>query len=163
MLTQEKLKHHLFYDQDSGIFTWIKPFKRGQKIGCIAGVKHNRGYWAIQFNKRSYLAHRLAWLYVYGEFPENYIDHIDGVRNNNKIENLRLATGLQNSQNRKLPSNNTSSYIGVYFKTMANKWCAKIDFESKRYYLGNHATAELAYMAYKEAKARLHAFNPVVR
>ena len=90
-LTQEYLKSILDYDLDTGIFTWKINKAKRTKIGDIAGWSYN-GYREIEINDKKYKAHRLAWLYVYGEMPNKLIDHIDGNRSNNKISNLREAT-----------------------------------------------------------------------
>ena len=160
MLTQARLKEFFHYDLDTGLFTRVKSAGCSAK-GSIVGTSHNDGYLSMEIDKKGYLLHRLAWLYVIGSFPEFEIDHIDGDRKNNKLANLRQANDLENAQNRKLPLNNTSGYVGVFFKD--KKWYAKIDVNKKRYFLGYHKTAELAHEAYKEAKARLHTFSPNLR
>jgi hypothetical protein len=98
MLNKERLDELLDYSPDSGLFTW-KVNRRGKaKSGCIAGSKNGQGYILIKIDGKFYFAHRLAWLVTHGTFPINMIDHIDGNRENNKINNLREATAEQNME-----------------------------------------------------------------
>ena len=100
LLTLDYLKQLLNYDPLTGIFTWVVSRNRRVKIGQIAGylnspILHRR----IEIDGKSYGAHRLAWLYVYGYFPCGVVDHIDGNPSNNKITNLRECTQGENSRN----------------------------------------------------------------
>lgn len=149
MITHEQLKHILNYDPESGIFTWKKPTNRRFKVGSEAGTKHGRGYLEITVNRNRFLAHRLAWFYVYGYMPK-MLDHINGVRDDNRISNLRLATGSQNNANRTISkSNNTSGYKGVCWSSYHKKWKA----HCRRKHIGFYSTAEEAAKAY-DAKAK---------
>lgn len=94
MLTQSELKSKLTYNISSGIFTWIK---RNQNI---AGTLNGSNYLVIRVSGKSYYAHRLVWLYITGRFPINLIDHINGDRSDNKLNNLREATYQENALNR---------------------------------------------------------------
>lgn len=100
-MDQETLKKFLYYDPDTGVFTWkVSPNKR-IPIGSVAGSYCSNGYHIqIKINKKTYLAHRLAWLYMYGHWPTNIIDHIDNNGRNNKLSNLRDTTFVVNSHNR---------------------------------------------------------------
>lgn len=100
MLTQDRLKELLHYDEDTGMFTWIVSTARCVKVGDIAGSKNGKGYLHIMVDKRIYLAHRLAFLYVHGRFPE-FTDHINWIRDDNRISNLREVTQQENNQNKK--------------------------------------------------------------
>ena len=80
MITQSELKNILHYNQDTGVFTWIKN-------SIVAGTVEKKGYIAIKINRKSYKAHRLAWLYIYGNFPKEQIDHLNGIKNDNCINN----------------------------------------------------------------------------
>jgi hypothetical protein len=109
------------------------------------------GYRKIRINGRSYLAHRLAWLYMTGEWPQNVIDHASGQRSDNRWENLRAASPLLNSHNRKRPSNNTSGFKGVTFYKAGNIWRAFIRVDGLLRFLGSFPTPELAADAYAAA------------
>lgn len=166
MLTQAKLKEVLEYNQESGVFirkTFSGNYAGGKaKIGQIAGSVDERGYIRIRVCGKKYRAHRLAWMYVYGEMPAG-IDHINGIKSDNRICNLRPATQVENSQNRAVHSKNTTGYAGVYFYKQTQKYKAQIGFNNKRYAIGYFETPEEAYKAYLQAKAKLHTFNPTVR
>jgi hypothetical protein len=127
-MTQQELKELLHYDQDTGIFTWLVPrANNAVKIGTIAGGKSPKGYWRIKIYDKPYQAHRLAWLYVYSEFPKEYIDHINGSRSDNRICNLREATYQQNAFNQKMSSRNTSGVKGVHWSKADSAWIIKIN------------------------------------
>lgn len=154
MLTQAQLKERLHYDPETGIFTWLIPKRNSVKTGSIAGTKDRYGYIQIQLQHKRYGAHRLAWLYVHGRFPDSQIDHINRVKADNKICNLREVTHQQNQFNRDVNKNNTSGYIGVTMK--GKKYRARITVEGKRTYLGLFDTAEKAGQAYLAAKSIYH-------
>jgi hypothetical protein len=98
-LTQERLKELLHYDPETGIFTNLTQRGGHAKKGAVAGTKNSIGYVCIRIDYDQYRAHRLAWLYVYGEFPEKFIDHMNEIRDDNRIINLRLATHQENLHN----------------------------------------------------------------
>jgi hypothetical protein len=155
-LTQERLKELLKYDSETGMFYWLVSTSNRVKAGEPAGSISN-GYRIIMVDKRAYRAHRLAWLYAFGSFPVNQIDHIDRDRLNNRICNLRQATNQQNSQNVSRPrSNNKSGYLGV--RKQGDKWVASIYMHGKKTHLGTHATPEAAHLAYVSAKKTHHSF-----
>lgn len=154
MITQEELKELLNYNPDTGIFTYNKPRNKCTK-GKIAGTRHVNGYTHIQLNGKIYKAHRLAWLYVYGYFPE-CIDHINCDKDDNRIENLREATITQNNHNVKLSKNNTSGIKGVCWHKKAKKWCATIGVYGKTIYLGLFDDLELAELVINEARLKYH-------
>jgi len=163
MLTQKDLQSLLHYDPLTGDFTWNISFpnktKSGQKAGCLM----SKGYWRIKIDRKEYLAHRLAWLYVYGRWPAEEIDHIDGNKLNNKISNLRECSHQQNAYNFKTYRNNTSGFPGVTRIPKTNKWRAQIRVGAKTKYLGTFDTAQDAYLEYLRAKAIYHPFNPTHR
>jgi hypothetical protein len=157
-LTQELLKELLSYDPDTGIFTNLT--QRGKvKKGAVAGSKYSNGYIYIEVDYKRYRAHRLAWLYVYGEFPANQIDHINEIKDDNKIVNLRLATNLENQHNvSSLQLNNTSGFRGVFWRKNRKKWKAIIYLNGRQKHIGHFDTAEEASEAYLAAKKELHPF-----
>ena len=125
-INQEQLKELLHYDPETGVFKWKIASAMRIKIGDVAGTLDDKGYIIITvFNKR-YRAHRLAWLYTHGKFPENHMDHINGLRNDNRIINLRAVTQAENNRNYSAYKNNTSGYIGVSWETGKNKWKVSI-------------------------------------
>lgn len=149
-LTQEKLKAFVTYDEATGVFFWRRSRYR-VKAGDRAGFPHNEGYWQIHIKGKTYYAHRLAWLYVYARWPECGLDHINGVRSDNRICNLREATPTQNAQNRKLGSNNKAGTKGVYWDAYAKAWRALIHVNGQAMSLGCFETKEQAEEAYQGA------------
>ena len=136
MINQNRLKNVLDYDPETGVFTWkIKPSQR-VNIGDVAGTKTPRGYQKIMINGEYLFAHRLAWLYVYGEFPKNEIDHINQVTSDNRISNLRDVTHTENNKNAKMREDNSSGYTGVSWHKAGKKWQAKVKLNGKSLYLG---------------------------
>jgi hypothetical protein len=145
--SQEQL-HELFeYCEDniSQPFLWkIRPAKT-IKIGDVAGGLHSTQYYIIQINKKLLRLHRLVWIYHNGDIPnEMLVDHIDGDTKNNRIENLRLATHIENMRNRKIHSTNTSGISGVTWYRWRNKWRVKIYIGGKEKFLGYFDTLEEA-------------------
>jgi hypothetical protein len=159
VITQQKLKEILEYDAELGIFRW--KVRRGGRAaaGDIAGTLNRYGYLDIQIDNKKYKSHRLAWLFVYGVMPHEMIDHINAVKTDNRLKNLRLATNSQNQQNQRNPQiNNTSGYLGVSFHKSNNCFVAHIKIDGKSKHLGCFNTAELAYEAYLLAKRQAHGF-----
>ncbi|PYE89607.1 HNH endonuclease [Phyllobacterium leguminum] len=127
----------------------------GKKAGSVNGS----GYRHIQLDRRHYLEHRLAWLYYYGEFPANEIDHINGDKADNRLANLRHVTAVQNNQNKKRPSHNTSGVIGVAPARSRGKWIAHIKVGEENIYLGTFKSIELAAAARRGAE-KVAGFHP---
>jgi len=152
-ITHTDLKEILTYDQESGIFTWnIKPSNNIPK-GSVAGSCKG-GYWEIRYRDKKFLAHRLAWFYVYGIWPDGMIDHKDLNPSNNRIDNLRIATYGQNNVNRPVSKNNKLGVRGVYYAPHAKKYGARAVLNKKHNFLGYHDTIEQASAAYQKfAKA----------
>ena len=161
-LNQAHLKKLFHYDPDTGLFTRLISRSGNAKAGMIAGSRFDPGgrpaYFRINIDGTVYLSHRLVWLYLYGRWPHPEIDHIDGDGTNNKLANLREATGAENGQNRGRQSNNKSGYIGVH--KSKDGWVAQIGYQGKRHHLGLFKTPTAASEAYNSAKAKLHKFHP---
>lgn len=158
MLTQKQLKEHLSYDPETGIFLRVKNAGRF-KAGNVLGTKHSTGYIVIRIKDKLYKAHRLSWLYVYGKFPALKIDHINRDGCDNRLENLRLVTQKQNSENRSLGKNNTSGHPGVSWCIKSCKWRARITVNYKGLHIGYFASLQDAIDAYKDFAARFHTHN----
>lgn len=161
MVTRELLMSLFNYDCTTGIFTHTER-RSGVVFGSVAGSLNADGYVHISVYKRKYPAHVLAWIYVYGIHPKDEIDHIDGVRNNNRISNLRAATRLQNQQYiSKIQTNNKSGVRGVCWNKQKNKWMASISSKGKSIHIGYYQTLEQAHMAYVETKRSIHSGSTI--
>ena len=154
-LTVDLLKHLFDYDKETGKLIWKKEISNKVKAGDIAGCKGSRGYCYITINKKNYLAHRLVYLMHKGYLPRT-LDHINGQREDNRIENLRPASLSQNAHNRKINTNNKSGYKGVCFHTKSKKWLAQICHNNKNMSLGFYDTPEEADAVVRAAREELH-------
>lgn len=154
-LTLDVLVSYLSYDLRTGVFRWMVKRPKGVKPNDIAGRKLKNGSVSIQLLHRQYQAHRLAWLYHYGKWPTEFLDHINGNPADNRICNLREATNSQNQANRKRLTTNTSGFRGVTWNQKCQRWQASIKKDGKNIYLGLYEDAEKAGSAYKAAAAEL--------
>ncbi len=155
-LTAERLRQVLDYDKATGTFMWLKGISNRAPAGKEAGCRCRRsGYILIGIDGRLYPAHRLAWMFVHGVMPDE-IDHRDGDRANNKIQNLRSCTHAENQKNVPRPSHNTSGFKGVHFHPQTGKWRARIKSDGKHKSLGLHQTPEAAHAAYCAAATAMH-------
>lgn len=161
ILTAQRLREILRYDPLTGIFTWRASRGRMAKAGAVAGSLDRSGYVCIGTCGRLHFAHRLAWLYITGEWPADSIDHIDTEKTNNKWSNLRQATYAQNSQNkRRARIDNKCGLLGA--SPHKNRWRATIKINRKRVHIGVFDTPELAHAAYLAAKAELHPYQTLL-
>jgi hypothetical protein len=142
LISRDQLRDVLSYCPDSGEFSWIRS-RSGQKasVGCIKA-----GYLVIRLRGRVYRAHRLAWLYMHGQWPKNQIDHLDGNKLNNRLANLRDVTAAENSQNH--------CAVGVHKRGC--RWRAIIGANRRQRALGTFDTREEARLAYLEARRMIH-------
>lgn len=154
MLTQSRLKELLHYDVNTGIFTRIKR-RNGCKLNKRAGNLNDNGYRCICIDYKFYREHRLAWLYVHGDWPNGNIDHENHVRDDNRFSNLRIIYGNGNEKNQKTPVNNTSGLMGVYWFKRNSKWQVEIQCNKKRQRLGQYNDFFEACCVRKSAEVRL--------
>lgn len=160
MITQEKLKELLEYDQETGVFTRKIDCVKTKK-GDIAGNDNGQGYKRISIFGKRYRLHRLAWLYVYGIHPVNEIDHINGIRDDNRILNLREVTRSENSQNqRKAKKNNKTGLLGVSSRN--GKYRAQLEVKGKYFSSPPFKTKEEAYEEYIKMKRLHHGENCMI-
>lgn len=145
-VTSVELRTLLSYDEKTGIFRWLVRPNRSVRAGDVAGALRGHGYVAIGLSGKKYAAHRLAWLYVHGEWPSGQIDHIDGDRSNNAIANLRDATNAENQHNK--------AKRGYSWHKREKKFVSTIRLNGKRVWLGYFQTAEDARAAYEAAEER---------
>lgn len=161
MIDLEKAKKLLNYDQETGVFRWAVGRGGFSRAGSIAGSTDSKGYRQIKIDGRLFLAHRLAWAFVHGGFPNGHIDHIDRNPQNNTIKNLRLCTHAQNHQNTSVRADSTSGVTGVSYVKRSAKWVAYINLEGKRHRLGLFDSIDQAIKARLEAKPVVHTFHQV--
>lgn len=174
-LTQEIIRELIDYDPETGDCFWKfrdrKWFKSdgvwkswnssfsGKKTGSL---NIRDGYIQLYILNIKCRLHRIIWLYVYGEWPKNMIDHINRIKSDNRLINLREATNTENGQNREKQKNNTSGYKGVSWNKQAKKWETKIMINSKHKHLGLFENKEDAYIKYNNVRNELHPFyNPI--
>jgi hypothetical protein len=154
----------LDYNRSTGVFTW-KVRRPHKPVGSVAGSARPDGYWKLAVKGKSYLAHRVAWLFINGEWPRNVIDHKNGNKQDNRAVNLRDVSTLDNMHNQHgMHVTNKSGYRGVSWNKATQKWTAFISIRNKTQYLGQFNTPEEAYEAYINAKQAAHSacnFNPM--
>jgi len=134
-LTQEELKKILHYDPSTGIFTWLTN-RKSNLIGKEAGCINASGYHRIGINYMSHRSHRLAFLYMEGVFPPKHVDHINHITSDNRWENLRHITHIDNCKNQSAPKNNKSGVVGVVWHKASKKWAAQVKVNYKVVHLG---------------------------
>jgi hypothetical protein len=160
-ITLERLRELLSYDDLTGEFRWA--VSRGpNSAGSIAGTNSD-GYRQIKVDGVLYKSHRLVWFWAHGEWPAEHIDHRNGIRNDNRIVNLRQATPSQNMQNVGKYANNTSGLTRVSWHKQRKKWRADIKLSGRQKFLGYFDSQEEAHDAYLAAKAEMHDFQPAPR
>lgn len=150
----------LRYNKRTGVLHWKKRADatacwNAQFSGKIAGSIGSTGYVRVSINDRGFLAHRLIWLIVTGEWPKEEIDHKDQNEANNRWANLREASRQQNQRNRRRHKSNTSGFKGVFKNRIGSTWSAQIYLKRNKIHVGCYPTAEAAHAGYREA-ARQH-------
>lgn len=151
----EILRQIVAYDESTGDLLWKRTWGKrikGEKVGTEIGQE---GYMRLKFSGRNYQIHRLVWLYVHGQWPSGFVDHIDGNPRNNRIENLREASQSENLANSRKSKRNTSGFKGVSL-AHNQKWRAYVSAKGKTHWLGYFKTKEEAFAARIVAASRLH-------
>lgn len=148
------IKDFLKYDPVAGSFHWIKDCGTRGRVGAEAKNYTVLGYVFIAFKKRKYSAHQLAWWWIKGAIPTNEIDHINGVKDDNRFSNLREATRGQNTRNSKTRKDSSVGLKGV--SPDRGKFRGRITLNGVRIYLGTFATKEEAFEAVRAARRELH-------
>lgn len=160
-LTQERVRTLFDYDSESGIL--LRKFKSGKLKPCGHKPTHSVGYGQVNIGEKMHLTHRIIWLWYYGSWPQNEIDHIDRDRMNNRIGNLKSVTRAENNHNKGLSSNNSSGFPGVGWSKRDKKYYAQIWINSKKIHLGYFTAPEEAYLAYQLAKIEHHPTSPIAK
>jgi len=149
-----KLREAFDYNPDTGVLIRKSTNRPSKGLDSY-------GYIQLGYCKKMYKAHRVIWAIVHGEFPKGHIDHINGNRSDNRIQNLRVVTQQQNSHNhQKINKKNKSGFRGVCWNGRASKWQAAISVNSKTIYIGVFSTPEDAHLAYLYAKKIYHPSSP---
>jgi hypothetical protein len=146
VLTQRRLKEVLDYNPETGLFTRLIT-AGGVKKGAIAGTQTKNGYITISVDNHTYLAHRLVYLYMEGYFPEHGIDHLKGIKTDNRWKEIREATKVCNGQNCQVSARNNSGFNGVGYVVSVNRWKARITIHGKQIHIGVFDSPEEAALA----------------
>lgn len=147
------------YDETDGHFRLRSAYGNRCPSGSIVGYlskSKNREYWIIEFEGVKYTAHRLAWLYIHGRWPDDQIDHANGIRHDNRISNLRECSFAENGYNKPIHPCNTSGIKNVSFRKDTRMWRVSMKRQGKRHYLGDFNTKELAADFASLARIHLH-------
>ena len=157
MNIQSRVQELLNYNPSTGVFTWRIARRGRARVGTIAGTLHPKGYIRISIDHVDCLAHRLAWIFVHGHIDESLvIDHINGNRSDNRIENLRVVTGMQNANNQQTRlAGERKAMLGASYHKPSGKWISRVKINGKDKYLGLFDTPEEANQAYLTAKRRI--------
>lgn len=156
VLTVDRVRELLRYDLETGVFTWRRTAGPAKTGAAVRGEVTESGYLRIVVDGCRARAHRLAWFYVYGAWPEGEVDHINGNRMDNRIANLRVCSRSENSKNRRLSRSNTSGFKGVHWHKRLGKWVAKIKVDGRHVHLGCFGSPGEAFAAYKAAAPIYH-------
>ncbi len=154
--TVERINELFSYDPESGVLRWRVSPARNVKAGAVAGCPDSCGYLVVQLDGKRLKVHRVIWLLQTGEWPEAEIDHINGIRDDNRFANLRQATRQENKCNSLKHANNTSGYKGVHWDKGTRKWRAQVYEGGKKFHLGLFETPEEAHAAYVAEAQKRH-------
>lgn len=154
-LTQKRLRELLDYAPDTGLFAWRTSRKGQPAKGTIAGTVSGEGYLAVTIDYKTYLLHRLAWFYVHGVWPDDKLDHANGIRTDNRITNIRECNQQENARNRKTNKGSISGVSGVTWRR--GKW--EVNISVRKYCntcFGRYSDLELAELVAHEARNKYH-------
>ena len=156
-MNQNELKNLFKYDAETGLLYWKVRTSLNTKVGKVAGThNHWSNYIYIKIDNKIYPAHKLVWLYHHGAYPSGCIDHVNGIRNDNRIDNLRHATRAQNSQNMRMFKSNTSGVKVVDWQKCSQRWRVRLQVNHNRINIGSFDCLELAELVANEARAKYH-------
>jgi len=156
-ITQQRLKELFSYDKETGLFVRIKAISN-TKIGDVLRKKDSKGHLQVRIDGKMYSVHRLVWLYVFGVFPSGQIDHINGIRSDNRFNNLRNVSKSINAQNiHGARKDSKTKLLGASFHKASGKYVSQISINKKIIHLGLFLTPEEAHQKYILAKRTLHA------
>jgi hypothetical protein len=156
MIDQKTVKKLFHYDAESGMLFWRNGNGRNVQPWQEVKSKNGHGYYTAKIHGKSYLAHRLAWLYVHGSFPNKYIDHKNRIRNDNRLCNLRDVNTTDNAQNISLPKHNKSGHIGVSWFQLRKTWTVYVKVNKKNKWLGYYKNLDDAIAARKEGEKQYY-------
>jgi hypothetical protein len=162
-LNVERLRQVLNYDPATGMFTWKVSLRNRTLPGDKAGYMNNQGYMLCVIDQQKIRLHRAAWAIYYGTMPEGHLDHINGVRHDNRIENLRIATASENMQNTALRKNSTTKVKGIHLRKDTGKYSSSITVNGVTHWLGCFDNISDAKRARLAAENTLHPFNATER
>ena len=146
LITQEFVREKFHYDPDTGRITHINDKIQRKHRGQEAGYINDQGYRMIILKNWRYRAHWIAWMYMYGEWPAGRLDHVNRIRDDNRISNLRVANTSQNNANRAVRAGTETGLKGI--RRMRDGWQARIDYEGRHFHLGTFNDVECAKAAY---------------
>lgn len=155
-LTHARLKELLHYDPETGAFTRRQAVGK-LKAGAVFGSLNGHGYLHGWLDGRNlFKCHRLAWFYVHGQMPTAHIDHIDGVRDNNRISNLRLTNYVANGQNQHRRKKGSDQSLPLGVSRNGSGFKAAICVNKRTWYLGTFRTPQEAGEKYRWVKELFH-------
>lgn len=161
ILSAARLREVIHYDPDTGVFTrkvrLAQRHHAGDRADTVITSEKMRGYRRVSLFSQRYLAHRVAWLYVHGVWPEKHLDHINGDKGDNRIVNLREADDQLNIENIRVPkASNSCGFLGVVLHKQSGIWRARLQVNKVGIHIGMYATPEEAHEAYVIAKRKYH-------
>lgn len=153
-----RIKEVLALDPSTGALTWRAMISKRAPVGTVVANKSSKGYIRVGIDGENYFAHRIVWLMYHGVAPSLFIDHINGIKTDNRPANLREGTHFQNMGNQRCARRNKVGLMGAYWAPNKKKWVSAICVHGKSLKLGAFESEELAHAAYINAKRELHEF-----